>query len=286
MDIVNEHVPVDPDRHVTPQYVPTPDNPPWNGWVAFGVWVASVLFVAVVPMIFLAPYLVTKGIDLSSQERISAFIREDPTAVILQLAPIILAHALTLLVAWFVVTRANTFSFRQTLGWNMNGFKAWHAILITVGFYVVAWTLMSVFGDVENEFEALLKSSRYAVYLVAFFATVTAPLVEEVVYRGLLYSAFQRRFGVAFAVILVTLLFTLVHVPQYSFGAVPDFATIITLLLLSLTLTMVRARTGNLLPCIVLHTVFNAISSVLLVAEPYLKALEPVVEPAAVSLLK
>ncbi len=281
MDIVNEHLVPDIDQPVAQPYVPSPDDPPWNGWVALGVWLLSVVFVGMVPLIFLFPYLLTQGLDLSDRERLGEFVRTDATAVILQLAPIILAHALTLLVAWFVVTRFNTFSFRQTLGWKMNGFKAWHAVLITVGFYALALTLVTLLGDVENEFETLLKSSKYAVYLVAFFATVSAPLVEEVVYRGILYSAFQRRFGIVLAVILVTLLFTLVHVPQYSLGVVPDYATVVTLLLLSLSLTLLRARTGNLLPCIVLHTVFNAIQSVLLVAEPYLKSLAPVVEPTA-----
>ena len=238
------------------------------------------------PMIFVAPYVIKQGIDVGDRSKLRDFMLSDPTAVILQLAPVILAHALTLLVAWFVVTRFNTFSFRQTLGWRMNGFKSWHAVLITFAFYGIALLLTTALGDVENEFDLLIKSSRYAVYLVAFFATFTAPLVEEVVYRGLLYSAFQRRFGFVLATIFVTLLFTVVHVPQYSLGTSPDYATVITLLLLSLTLTLVRAGTGNLLPCIVLHTIFNGIQSGILLAEPYLKSLEPVIEPAATTLLK
>jgi membrane protease YdiL (CAAX protease family) len=40
--------------------------------------------------------------------------------------------------------------------------------------------------------------------------------------------------------------------------------------LLSLALTLIRARTGNLLPCIVLHTVFNGIQSLLLILQPYI----------------
>jgi len=107
-------------------------------------------------------------------------------------------------------------------------------------------------------------------YLVAFFATFTAPIVEEVVYRGVLYSAFQKKFGLAASVIFVTLLFTIVHVPQYSVNGVPDYASVITLLVLSLVLTLIRAKTGNLLPCIVLHTVFNGIQSLFLILEPFL----------------
>lgn len=286
MDTLNETPLIDRPEPIQPAYTPTPNNPPWNGWIAFAVWVMSVLLIAIVPMLFLGPYLLKQGMDFGDQQRLREFIATDPTAVILQLAPMILAHALTLILAWFVVTKFNTYSFRQTLGWKMNGFKIWHAIVITIGFYAFALLLISLLGDVENEFELLLKSSRAAVYIVAFLATFTAPMVEEVVYRGLLYSAFQRRFGMAFAIIVPTLLFTIVHVPQYSLGATPDYAPVITLLLLSLLLTALRAWTNNLLPCIVLHTVFNGIQSALLLLEPHLKSLEPVIEPTTGLFLK
>jgi membrane protease YdiL (CAAX protease family) len=261
---------------------PTPDNPPWNAPIAIGVWLLSVAFVLAIPTIFLAPYLIQKGIPFVDSDNLREFVRTDTTAIFLQLAPIILAHSLTLLVAWFVVTKFNTYSFRQTLGWTMNGFKIWHAVLLTFSFFALALLLQSAFGKVENEFDIMLRSSRYAVYLVAFFATFTAPLVEEVVYRGLLYSAFRKSFGVVIAIIVVTVLFTAVHVPQYSLGSTPDYATVTALLLLSLTLTIIRAYTGSILPCIVFHTIFNGTQACLLLAEPYLRSVEPMVEPAAV----
>ena len=66
------------------------------------------------------------------------------------------------------------------------------------------------------------------------------------------------------AIVIVTFLFALVHVPQY-WGSP---TTIILLTLLSLILTLVRAQTGNLLPCVVLHTLFNAVQSALLILNP------------------
>jgi len=161
----------------------------------------------------------------------------------------------------------------------MNGFRVWHAVAITFAFFGIGALMTWIFGQVPNDFEKLIRNSQAAIYLVAFFATFTAPFVEELVYRGLLYSAFQRRFGFTLAVIFVTLLFTAVHVPQYSQNGVPDLGTIFTLLLLSLVLTLIRARTGNLLPCIVLHTVFNGIQSILLVLQPYLESLQTNPEP-------
>jgi len=258
----------------------TPNNPPWNGWVAIGYWVLSVIFIVVVPSAFLIPYVVSQGIDLKNREALLSFIYNDPTAIVLQLAPVILAHILTIGAGWFIVTRFNRYSFRETLGWKMGGFRWWHAIALTIAFYALGFLMTSIFGRVENEFEKLITGSRTAVYLVAFLATFTAPLVEEVVYRGVVYSAFQRKFGIAVAIIVVTVLFTVVHVPQYSQNNVPDLASVFTLLLLSLALTLIRARTGNLLPCVVLHTIFNGLQSLALILEPFFQsAPEPTVNP-------
>jgi len=257
----------------------SPNNPPWNGWVAVAVWVISILLILFVPLVFLAPYLVSKGVNFQDRNAVNEFIFTDPTAIILQLAPIILAHILTLIVGWAAVTRFNRYSFFKMLGWEMNGFRVWHAAVLTIAFYALSVLMTLIFGHVHNDFERIIDNSRAAVYLVAVFATFTAPLVEELVYRGLLYSAFQRRFGMAVGVILVTLLFTLVHVPQYSLNGRPDMAAIVTLLLLSLTLTLIRAATGNLLPCIVLHTVFNGVQSLILILQPYIQTPETTPDP-------
>jgi membrane protease YdiL (CAAX protease family) len=112
----------------------------------------------------------------------------------------------------------------------------------------------------ENSFTELLKSSTQVRIAVAILATFTAPLVEEAVYRGLLYSGLRKAFGVAPTVLLVTLMFAGVHVLQY-FGS---WVSLAGLTLLSLALTLVRARTKSILPCVVIHTVNNAFFSVLI----------------------
>ncbi len=183
------------------------------------------------------------------------------------MAAIIPAHILTLVLAWLVVTRGRRYAVRDTVGLEQGGFRWWHYLLILGGFFVVAAVVGWFFPEQENELIRILRSSRAAVYIVAFLATFTAPIAEEIVYRGILYSAFQRTFGVTTAFLLVTFLFALVHVPQYY----PSFSTIFLLTLLSVILTLIRVRSGNLLPSIILHTVFNGFQSVLLIIEPYLQ---------------
>jgi membrane protease YdiL (CAAX protease family) len=265
-----------------PFFHPTPNAPHWNSIVAVAIWIASVLAIVIVPSILLLPYVISRRSALGTNEAIGELLKSDPTAIILQIIAIIPAHLVTLGLAWVVVTKLNQFSFRETLGWESGGMKWQHYLGILVFFFAVAMIVGNFFPEQENELTRILSSSRWAVYLVAFMAIVTAPIVEEVIYRGILYSAFQRTLGVGVAVAAVTLLFALVHVPQYY----PSYSTISLLLLLSLILTLIRARTGNLLPCIILHTVFNAMQSILLILEPYVNTASPVVDPTAAFLIK
>jgi len=245
---------------------PTPDNPPWNSWTAFGVWAASVFLIIVLPNLFVFPYLLQKGVIATDSAQLIEFLQKDPMAIILNVIAIIPAHILTLVLAWLVVTKYKRFSFRATLGWDWGGFNWWNCLLILGSFFAAAVVVSNFLPEQDNELMRILRSSRTAGYIVAFMATFTAPIVEEVVYRGILYSAFQRAFGVLAAVIVVTALFALVHVPQYY----PSYSTIFLICMLSLILTLIRVRTKNLLPCIVLHTIFNGIQSLILIFEPYL----------------
>jgi membrane protease YdiL (CAAX protease family) len=284
VDITNsqspDELPVYQPDPIAFQQIPTPDNPPWNSVVAFFTWAASVLAIILLPSLFLIPYLAKAGIDMSDQARLIEFAQTDPTAVLLQIIAIIPAHVFTLLAAWLVVTRFRSFSFRTTLGWNSGGMLWWHYAIILGAFLSIAMVVGYYFPEQENDLLRILRSSRTAVFVVAFMATFTAPLVEEVIYRGVLYSAFQRTFGVTAAVFAVTVLFSLVHVPQYY----PSYSSIFLITLISLILTLVRVKTGNLLPCIILHTIFNGFQSILLILEPYIPSVEKPVEQTAMIL--
>jgi membrane protease YdiL (CAAX protease family) len=179
---------------------------------------------------------------------------------------IIPAHFFTIIFAWLIVTRRGRFSFSETLGFRSGGIRWWHYAGLTVVFFGLAALVGTYFPENDNELLRVLRSSRTAVYVVAFMATFTAPLIEEVIYRGLLFSAFQRATGAVTAIAFVTFIFALVHVPQYYESP----TTLMLLLVLSFALTMMRAVSGNLLPCIIFHTIVNGIQSVGLILAPYL----------------
>lgn len=243
----------------------SPNNPPWQSWEAIGVWIASVLFIVIIPAIFVVPYLALNGVQLTDSEALVEFTKTDPMSIVVQIAAIVPAHLLTIALVWLVVTRGKKFAFKEMLGWKSGGFAWWQYIAVLVGFALIAAAVGNFIPEQENDLLRILKSSRAAVYMIAIVATLTAPFVEEVVYRGVLYSAFQRAVGVPAAFMLVTVLFALVHVPQYW----PSTSTILLLTLLSVILTGIRVKTGNLLPCVIFHTLFNGLQSLFLILEPY-----------------
>lgn len=238
--------------------------------VAFLFWFFSVMLIVFVPAIFIIPYFISQNVPLTDTVLLTEFAKSDSTAIVIQIAAIIPAHLLTILLGWLIVTRGKQFSFLETLGWRSGGFAWWQYIAVLVGFGLIAVAVGNLMPEQENDLIRILKSSRTAVYFVATVAILTAPFVEELVYRGVLYSAFQRAMGVPAAFVLVTFLFALVHVPQYW----PSFSTIILLTLLSVILTAIRVKTGNLLPCVIFHTIFNAIQSIILIIEPHITSPE------------
>ena len=256
-----------------------PNNPPWGAGVAFLLWLGSIVLSIVVPILFLIPYAMLRADRPAAGQ--SVF--EDKTALFLLVLSTLPVHLLTLALVWAVVTRFGKLPFWRGLGWSWServGF--WTSAGIAVLLLAAGLAFMKIVGGEPTELDKLLSSSTATRVTIALLAALTAPLVEEIVYRGVLYPALQRAMGMTWAVVLVSVLFTLPHVPQYR----NNLGVIMVILVLSLCLTLVRALTGRLLPCFIIHLVFNGIQSVIMLAEPYFQQSAPDVEkvPAVVLL--
>ena len=248
---------------------PDPDNPPYGIWAALGLLFLTFAFMIVTQAVFLIPYTLRRGVKL---EALPEFLAKDAGAIFVEILSLPPAHLLTLGAAWLLVTRVGKYPFLRTLGWEWGrGLSFWRcvglALLLLATGYGIAWAG----GECDNDFERILRSSRAAVLAAAFAATFTAPLVEEVVFRGLLYPALRRLLGVGWAVAVVFFIFAGIHYWQYR----PCYGVIGTIFLLSFVLTVIRARTRNLLPCVFIHFIFNGVQCVILLLSPYLEGRLP-----------
>ncbi|MFL6277980.1 MAG: type II CAAX prenyl endopeptidase Rce1 family protein [Blastocatellia bacterium] len=257
---------------LTPVAQPTaldPDHPRWGVWTAIGAWLFSVaaLIVAQVAVVMVL-YVIDQRRGVFPSPADKEALRNwamTPHVLTASVYSTILAHLLTILFCWVVVTRLRSQPFLPSLGWNWAGRSPLYWLLIAVGLFVGINLANALFVRIlpqkETDFDQLLKSGPQVRIAIAILASFSAPLVEEIVYRGVIFGALRKRFSATVTVVVVTLLFAGVHVPQY-FGA---WATVAGLILLSLILTVVRARSKTLLPCIVIHFINNAVASLMIV---------------------
>lgn len=245
----------------------SPDNPPWGVMTAVLAWFGSVVLLLGVQFLVIIPYALYRYRGARFED-VGLTIQKDPTAILLSVLSTIPAHLLTLALVWAVVTGLGRRPFWRTLGWGWSrSIGPWTSIGVAVLVLMAGGLLTELVGGEETAVDQIVASSTAARLAIAVLATVTAPLVEEMIYRGLLYSALQRVTGVLWAVVVVSSLFTFVHVFQYS----NNLGVIAAISIFSLSLTFMRAYTGRLLPCYVMHLVFNGIQSIVIIFGPYMQ---------------
>ena len=242
---------------------------PWlTAWrdvgVSLGVWFASVVLLLVVPLIYCIPYLVYRVAKFGppSPEALAS----DKALIFYSVIGIIPTHMLTFVIVWLLITYGGRRPFWKNIEfeWPRNSSPlvvTLVSVLVATLLFLLALGVTSLYGERKTDLDLLIESSIYTRVATAFVAVATAPLVEEVVYRGLLYRTIEKAAGMGVAIALVSLLFAGVHVFQYR----NNIAVIIVITLLSITLTVSRAVTGKLLPAFIIHLVFNGIQSVLIV---------------------
>lgn len=141
---------------------------------------------------------------------------------------------------------------------------AWQAVLVLplflIGFWFVAtgWVLALIgvgFDPPAQEAVRMVRDTliagRWDTFLVfCLLAVVAAPLVEELLFRGLLLRWIQGRWGTTVAVLVSSVLFGLWH---------GNLAASLPLAVVGVVLALLYVRTGNLWAAIWLHAGFNAI---------------------------
>lgn len=233
------------------------------------VWLLSVLLLVFVPVIVAIPYLVYTWITTGPPrpEDLTA----DKTLIFLSILGIIPTHLLTFGILWLIVTQGGRYPFWQTVGFewpkSMGPTKGTLlCALLAVVLLAIGWLVTTLYGGSKTQLDLLIESSTRARLATAFVAVATAPLIEELIYRGVLYSALERAMKVGWAIAIVSMLFASVHIFQYY----NNIAVITIITLLSVTLTVARAFSGKVLPSFVIHLVFNGIQSLIIVSTPFI----------------
>lgn len=157
---------------------------------------------------------------------------------------------------FFLVKTVHGQSIPATLRWVYNSNFSVLRMAVAGSLLALATLIISNFlpASPGAEFEKFLATTASYVLFVVF-GIALAPLCEEIIFRGFLFSALADTSGPKMAIWVTTVAFTLLHIPQRT----DDLASLPLIFAASLVFTLVRHRSGSLVPSVVMHVVYNGI---------------------------
>ena len=130
-------------------------------------------------------------------------------------------------------------------------------VLVILGSAVIEAALQSVgiHQTQEQMFEGVLNATIPQFIGVLLAGAVIAPIAEEIFFRGYVFTAARRTYGMILAFALSALLFAFAHL---------NVAAFIPILLIGVAFCYVYWKTGSLVPSMVAHMMNNAVALITL----------------------
>lgn len=108
----------------------------------------------------------------------------------------------------------------------------------------------------EPVYELIFQEERRPLlFLISLLIAVIGPVIEEIFFRGFLYAAIRKRYGITRAILLSSLLFSALHTNLIGF---------LPILTLGIFLAYIREKTGSLMPSITVHMFHNSMLACLM----------------------
>jgi len=130
----------------------------------------------------------------------------------------------------------------------------WYSFISLIAIFALSFLyvflLNTMFGidAPSSKIEVLVRNGSISSNTLLIIVTLVAPLSEEIFFRGFLYQAFKKSWGVNAGLFLSSFLFAAVHLEIYSF---------IPIMIIGWLLAYLFEKTRSLLPAIFLHGIYN-----------------------------
>ena len=169
-----------------------------------------------------------------------------------------LSSVLVLAFIYALITVKHKLPFGHAIGWRPIEYRplfygaAYSAAGAALAFSVALASHVIPMPDQPTPFQDLLGDPS-AVLIVATFAVAIAPVFEETIFRGFVFSIFERAHGKLAAVVITAGSFSLIHGPQYGW----HWQILVLLLYVGIVFGAVRAKTRSIVPPAIVHTAYN-----------------------------
>ncbi len=104
-------------------------------------------------------------------------------------------------------------------------------------------------------FDALLAAPLLVKIAWVLMLVILFPVVEEILFRGFLFTGLAQSWGPTLAGIVTTALFVAVHMPK----VLEYWPALLAVTLIGTLTVLIRIRTGSLAPGIAMHSTYNGV---------------------------
>lgn len=214
------------------------------------------------PLAFFSPLLIAKMLGIPLHEEIG--MSTDNFGVF-----VLCGQTIGLLASLAIIAKKLK---RNLMSWSnvgLKGYKIFQGMRYILGYYLILLGLLILAAIIASSLGAQAPTTPNnesggtgmlkvmgGFWLTFALSVIVAPIIEEIVFRGVLFSAIKKRYGLIAGIILSSLIFTLVHI---------DPIQMISVLPLGIYLAIMYQRTGSIYPGMILHATWNLI--VLLIAQ-------------------
>jgi membrane protease YdiL (CAAX protease family) len=244
------------------------DEVPWT----IEQTLAGALFTLVPWLVF--AFLLTKFGSATPQPKVLSLQQDIMNAVVVLVVALISEGIFLVAPAYFVKRtisyalsplRARQQTLLDTLGFRR--FNVLRSLMLVILFFLgliavnVLYTLLitTFHLPIQTNDQIVLERGRVApvsTYTTLAVAVLIAPICEEVFFRSFIFMGLRRGMPLTLAIVLSALLFGVAHGDPASFPV---------LFIIGLALAVLRWRTHSIWPGIILHTLNNATSALLII---------------------
>jgi membrane protease YdiL (CAAX protease family) len=229
--------------------------------VAIGILVIIAIAMAIGTVAIIGPDTL-QGLDVSDFTEMFAILKSQGVLnawLILLFAVMVLGEGAMPLSAWLFSAR------KYRSGWRSLGFRRFDmkkglllaAAIVCLGLligYFYDLLLEHAFNRTPSDMYTPFTNSGLGMATLAVAVAIVAPLAEETFFRGFLFPAIGRRYGLVWGIVVSGALFAIPHLG----GQVPAF-------ILGILLAWLYWKTGSLWPCILTHFAYNSLVLIFMV---------------------
>lgn len=216
------------------------DQPAW-GWKEVVIAISLMI-----PAMLLGPVL---AIGVSW-----LILGQTPTQVQIAIPGQFAAYSLWLAAVW-ILLRSPTASFWQTIGWRWPDNGPWVYLALGPALALATGLIANLLHakNIQNGLMEQLLADPVACRLLVLFGVTGAPLIEELLFRGIFLPVAIRDLGIVAGLLVTSIPFSLMHGPMYDWS----WQHLSLLVLVGIAFGLIRIRSNSTLASTITHGAYN-----------------------------